>query len=289
MKVLQKIADVKQIINHLKQNQTKIAFVPTMGALHQGHLELLKIARNYSDFVVLSIYVNPTQFGKNEDFDKYPRNLDQDISKIQHQNISIDLIFAPTNQDIYPFPESQTPILTFPFLSQKLCGISRPTHFDGVGLVVLKLLNIVQPDYLIMGQKDFQQTVIIQRLIDEFFLDTKLITVPTVREKDGLALSSRNIYLNNDERNQALILFRSLSEIKNHLRVGISDNEIQKILNLHKDLINQTPNLKVDYLEVLNAKDLQPVKQIEKGMKIVIAIAVFVGKTRLIDNFVLEF
>ncbi len=288
MKVLQKIAEVKQTINQLKENHTKIAFVPTMGALHQGHLELLKIAKNYSDFVVLSIYVNPTQFGKNEDFDKYPRNLQQDIDKIQQQNISIDLVFAPTNHDIYPFPES--PILSFPFLSQKLCGISRPTHFDGVGLVVLKLLNIIQPDFLIMGQKDFQQTVIIQRLIDEFFLDTKLIIVPTVREKDGLALSSRNVYLNSEEREQALILFKTLTAIQNQLKTNMNVHEIQQILEGHRNFINLLNNVKLDYLEILDAKNLQPIAlSIEKGMKIVVAIAVFVGKTRLIDNFVIEF
>lgn len=287
MKVLQKISDVKQIINTLKQKNKNIAFVPTMGALHDGHLELLKIAKNYADFVVLSIYVNPTQFGKNEDFDKYPRNLEQDIYKIQENHIAVDLIFAPTNSEMYPFPES--PNLSFPFLSQKLCGISRPTHFDGVSLIVLKLLNIVQPHYLIMGQKDFQQTVIIQRLIDEFFLDTQLITVPTVREKDGLALSSRNIYLNSEERNQAIILFQTLTAIKNQLKINMYADEIQKILIPYKETIEKNPYLKLDYLEVLNAKDLQPINSIEKGMKILIAIAVFVGKTRLIDNFVLEF
>ncbi|GIV44160.1 MAG: pantothenate synthetase [Bacteroidia bacterium] len=212
MKVLGEIKEIRRFIKNIKQKNTKVAFVPTMGALHEGHLELLKTAKNYADFVVLSIYVNPTQFGKNEDFDKYPRNLEKDLLTIQNHNLSIDVVFAPSNQEMYPFSES--PSLTFPSLSQKLCGISRPTHFDGVGLIVLKLLNIIQPDYLIMGQKDFQQTVIIQRLIDEFFFDIQLIVVPTVREKDGLALSSRNMYLSPQERQQALILYQTLNSGK---------------------------------------------------------------------------
>lgn len=287
MKVLDKIAEAKQIIRSIKQKGVKVAFVPTMGAIHEGHLELLKTAKNYADFVVLSIYVNPTQFGKNEDFDKYPRNLEQDLLTIQSHNIPVDLVFAPSNQEMYPFPES--PNLTFPFLSQKLCGISRPTHFDGVGLVVLKLLNIIQPDYLIMGQKDFQQTVIIQRLIDEFFLDAQLVVVPTVREKDGLALSSRNVYLSPKEREQALLLYQTLNAIKEQLRIGMHYNEVQEILNVHKASINSKPNVKLDYLEVLNTKDLQPLVSIEEGMKILVSAAVFVGETRLIDNFVVEF
>lgn len=287
MKVFNSIIETKQVIKNLKQKNARIAFVPTMGALHQGHLELLKVARQYADFVILSIYVNPTQFGKNEDFDKYPRNLEQDIQKIHENQITVDLLFVPDNQEMYPFPD--IPQLTFPSLSKILCGISRPTHFDGVGLVVLKLLNIVQPNFLIMGQKDFQQTVIIQRLIDEFFIDTQLITVPTVREKDGLALSSRNTYLSTEERQQAIILFKTLSAIKNQLQLNMYADEMEQILSAHRNFINFHPNLKLDYLEVLNAQNLQPILCIEKGMKIVVAIAVLVGKTRLIDNLIIEF
>lgn len=288
MKLFERIPEIKQEIKSLKQKGNKLSFVPTMGALHFGHLKLLEEASKYADQVVLSIYVNPTQFGKNEDFDRYPRDLAKDLKMIEDNEIKVDYVFAPTTHEMYPF--SDIPQLAFPFLSQKLCGISRPTHFDGVGLVVLKLLNIVQPDYLIMGQKDFQQTVIIQRLIDEFFLDVQLITVPTVREKDGLALSSRNVYLNPQERVQALILYKTLKAIKEQLHLNMEIQEIEKILKAHREAIKLLPNVKLDYLEILNAKDLQPITScIEKGMKIVIAIAAFVGKTRLIDNMVIEF
>ncbi len=286
MKVLTRVYEVKQNIRPIKQKGIKIAFVPTMGALHQGHIELLKQARFYAHFVVLSIFVNPTQFGGNEDYDKYPRDLDNDILTIKKNNIPVDCVFAPSVQEMYPFLE--IPQLTLPFLSQKLCGLSRPTHFDGVGLVVLKLLNIVQPDFLIMGQKDYQQTVIIQRLIDEFFIDTQLITIPTVRESDGLALSSRNIYLNAEERENALILYKTLNSIQKELKIGMNALQIQSLLKKYRETFAQNGFVKLDYLEILDAYNLVPIQEIQRGSKILIAIAAYIGKTRLIDNMVLE-
>jgi pantoate--beta-alanine ligase len=287
MEVLHQIQEIKSILKPMKLKEKTIAFVPTMGALHKGHLELLKQAQKYGNIVVLSIFVNPTQFGANEDFDKYPRNLEQDIQILQTENIHVDYLFVPSIEEMYPF--SEKPELKFPFLSQKLCGISRPTHFDGVGLVVLKLLNIVQPDYLIMGQKDFQQTVIIQRLIQEFFLDTQLIVVPTVREKNGLALSSRNQYLTAEQKNQALILYNTLQFLSQHLYVGMTSNQIISLLQQTHSQLTEHPYFRLDYLEILNANTLQEIEKIQAGDKILIAIAGYIGSTRLIDNFVIQF
>jgi len=287
MKVLEQISEVKKKIKQAKQIGQSIAFVPTMGALHDGHLELLRQAKQYASLVVLSIFVNPTQFGVNEDFDKYPRNLEKDLEIILSNDLKVDWIFAPSVSEMYPFNES--PTLKFPFLSQKLCGNSRPTHFDGVGLIVLKLLNIVQPDFLIMGQKDFQQTVIIQRLIEEFFLDTQLIIVPTVRELNGLALSSRNQYLTPEQKNQALVLYNTLKNISQKLQLGMNSSEISYLLEQTRSELTNHHYFRLDYLEVLNARNLQPIKLIQSGDKVLVAIAGYVGNTRLIDNFVLDF
>lgn len=276
--IIRTIAELKR---HIALISGGLAFVPTMGALHEGHLSLLRYANAHYPHTLLSIFVNPTQFGKNEDFDKYPRDLESDVALVAGSGIQLSGVFAPDIQSMYPY--EQVPLVSFPFLSNKLCGKSRPGHFDGVSIVLLKLLNLIRPKALVMGQKDYQQTVIVRRLIEEFFIETELVVSPTVREPSGLAMSSRNQYLSTEERSLASELYACLQNLASRLEVGMKYEFIQKLCSEHAKSLSDK-GIKMDYLEVLQAQDLEPFQELKSGMQYVVAIAAFVGNTRLIDN-----
>ncbi len=256
-----------------------IGFVPTMGYLHEGHLSLMKIAKKECDLVIVSIYVNPTQFGPTEDLAKYPRDFERD--KKLCEDVGVDIIFYPSDKEMYT--EGYLTFVKVETMSEKLCGITRPTHFRGVTTIVLKLFNIVKPHKAYFGLKDYQQFVIIKKMVDDLNVDVEMIGCPIIREKDDLAMSSRNTYLNTEERKQATVLSQSLINAKKLFFEGETDSE--KLKKVIKDMINKTIG-KIDYVEIFSPKSLEPVKKTSKGD--VIALAVFFGKTRLIDNVILE-
>jgi len=256
----------------------RIAFVPTMGYFHKGHLALMKEAKKIADCVVVSIYVNPTQFGPKEDFSKYPRDLKRDLKMAE--SVGVDVIFYPPDDEIYPV-DYQT-YIDVGKVTRNLCGISRPGHFRGVTTICLKLFNIVKPHIAIFGKKDFQQYITIKRMIEDLNLDLQIIGLSTVREADGLAMSSRNKYLQNNERSSALTLFASLKLAQKLYSDG--ERKTSVIINEVKKLIKKANYTDIDYIKICETKTLSDVDEIKSQS--VIALAVKVGKTRLIDNHV---
>ena len=267
---------IQQLALSLKRKGKKISFVPTMGALHQGHLSLIQKARKLGDFVVAGIFVNPTQFGQKEDYKKYPRDLKKDKELLQ--KAGCDLIFAPRVKDIYP--EGYLTYIDVEELSQKLEGASRPGHFKGVCTIVARLFNIVQPDFAIFGQKDAQQAIIIKKMAEDLNFPLKIIVCPTVREKDGLACSSRNCYLTTEERDQAKILYQSLKLGEKLIKAG--ERNPLKVIKKMTETIQQMPLAKIGYIALTDTQTLEPVRKI-KG-ELLLSLAVKFGKTRLIDN-----
>lgn len=260
----------------LSATQGKIALVPTMGNLHEGHLTLTKIARTHADVVVVSIFVNPTQFGVGEDFDSYPRTLDADVAALS--DVGVDFVFAPSVDEMYPTYPPNVQVLSGE-ITKLLCGKSRPTHFDGVGLVVSKLFNIVRPDVAVFGKKDYQQLAIIRQLNDELNFGIDIIGADIVRADDGLALSSRNQYLSVDERAVAPVLSQTLQALADKLaRASIID--YGALIDDAKATLTQA-GFVVDYLEIYN-RQLQTVSQADKAL--VILVAAWLGKARLLDN-----
>lgn len=249
-----------------------------MGYFHEGHLSLMRAARKENDVVVVSLFVNPTQFGPNEDLDRYPRDFDRDQRLAAE--VGVDAIFAPTPEEMYP-PGYAT-YVEVERLSQGLCGQSRPGHFRGVATVVCKLFNIVQPDRAYFGQKDFQQQLIIRRMVRDLNFPLTIVTVPTVREPDGLAMSSRNAYLSPEERKSALALIRSLKQGEALIRSG--ERQAQKIRQAMAETLGSDPRVCIDYVEVRDPESLEPVFTIDG--EVLLAVAAFVGQTRLIDNLV---
>lgn len=258
--------------------ESVIAFVPTMGNLHEGHLELVRIARQHGQCVVASIFVNPLQFGPNEDFDRYPRTLEADCAKLQGL---ADVVFAPTANEMYP--EQQTIFVDPPPIANELCGSTRPGHFRGMATVVLKLLNIVQPQVALFGKKDYQQLHIIRQMVAQLNLPTRIVGGETVRAADGLALSSRNQYLNKAERAEAGFLYRTLLEMRQAILQGEQDIE-----HLQQKAVERLAarGWVVDYVAVRNQSDLQPGNGTEYGR--VILAAARLGNTRLLDNVEIE-
>jgi pantoate--beta-alanine ligase len=250
-----------------------------MGALHAGHLSLVQQAHRISDHVLVSIFVNPKQFGPNEDFQEYPRTLDRDLSLLEESGV--DSVFIPELGEIYPAGFETYVVVEE--LSQKLCGVSRPIHFRGVATVVLKLINIVQPESAVFGQKDAQQFTIIQRMLRDLNLEVELVACPIVREPDGLALSSRNQYLNAAERRAATILFQCLRWAKQSVEQGEAGSE--RILEGIRDRIEKEPLARLDTAEIVDAENLSRRASVEKNSLLV--LAVFIGRTRLIDNIIL--
>lgn len=257
----------------------RVGFVPTMGALHEGHLSLVRAARTQSDLVVVSIFVNPTQFGPNEDFAKYPRSFERDAAMLESEKA--DCIFSPTVEEMYP--AGATTWVTVEGLSEKLDGSSRPGHFRGVSTVVSKLFNIVQPDSAFFGQKDAAQVAIIRKMARDLNLDVEIVVCPIVREKDGLAMSSRNAYLNPEQRRQALVLSRSLQRAQQMNSQG--QESAEELIRAGKEAVAQEPAVKLDYFEIVDSDTLEPLKDTRNGA--LVAVAAYVGTTRLIDNALL--
>jgi pantoate--beta-alanine ligase len=279
MQIVESIAAFRQLRSTWEDQDLTVSLVPTMGALHAGHLSLLGPACE-ADRVVVSIFVNPTQFGLHEDLQRYPRPLEQDLSLLKERGV--DAVFLPSVSEIYP--EGYRTFVTVDDLSSRLCGVSRPGHFRGVATVVLKLFNIVRPHRAVFGQKDAQQTIILRRMVRDLNLDVELIVQPIIREPDGLALSSRNQNLNPEERKAATVLFRSLEFARQASLQGQSRTD--ELLRGVRDLIESEPLARLDYAELVNADDLSPLDEVTNHA--LLALAVFIGKTRLIDNVFLD-
>lgn len=257
----------------------RLGFVPTMGALHDGHLSLVRAARAQCDAVVVSIFVNPLQFGPSEDLANYPRSFERDCELLRKEDVNF--VFAPTIEEMYP--EKAVSYVTVEGLSEKLCGRSRPGHFRGVTTVVAKLFHIVQPDAAFFGQKDAAQAAIIRRMVRDLNFPMEIVVCPIVREPDGLAMSSRNAYLSQAERKFALVLHRALEELCRNFDSG--EHNSSRLIQSGKQLLMEQPEVRLDYLEIVDPDTLEPVEEIKHPA--LAAIAAFVGKTRLIDNVLL--
>jgi len=278
MKVVKSIKEMQTYSESLRLLGKKIAFVPTMGYFHEGHLTLMREARKMADCVVVSIYVNPTQFGPKEDLSKYPRDFDRDLRMAE--SVNADVIFFPPDTEMYP-ANYQT-YINVERVTQNLCGISRPTHFRGVTTICLKLFNIVKPHFAIFGKKDFQQYIAIKRMVTDLNLDLQIIGLPTVREADGLAMSSRNVYLKGNERSSALTLIGGLKLAQNLYTAG--ERKTTVIIGTVEKLIKSADYTNIDYIKICDTTNLEDVDEIQSPA--VIALAVKVGATRLIDNHV---
>jgi pantoate--beta-alanine ligase len=280
MKVITSIREIQPITKQTKAESLTIGFVPTMGFLHEGHLTLLKKARQENDIVILSIFVNPLQFGPTEDFSTYPRDIERDRALAECEKV--DYLFHPSAEEMYPVEPSLKVVVQD--RTDVLCGKTRPGHFDGVATVLTKLFNIVTPTRAYFGLKDAQQVAVVDGLISDLNFPIELVPVDIVREEDGLAKSSRNINLLPEERIQAAVLFRSLNEARETIKNGEQNPNI--ITSLIKEIISSETNGKIDYVEILTYPGLKPVVNLEKT--IIIALAVKFTKVRLIDNLILE-
>ena len=279
MKIVKTIKEVRESIKGWRKEGLSIGFVPTMGYLHEGHMSLISRASE-NDRIVVSIFVNPMQFGPKEDLASYPRDLESDSRLCEESGV--DLIFTPEPEEMY---ESDfCSFVDMSVLTEELCGLSRPVHFRGVCTVVSKLFNIVTPDKAYFGEKDAQQLAIIKRMVRDLNFDIEICGCPIIREKDGLAMSSRNTYLKEEEREAALVLSRSILLGKKLLADGEKDATV--LVKEMKEYIEKEPLARIDYLKVVDAASLQQVERIDKA--ILVAIAVFIGKTRLIDNFTFD-
>jgi pantoate--beta-alanine ligase len=282
MEIINRRQRMQSVIRKIKRDHDKtIGFVPTMGALHEGHLSLVKEARKMCDIVVVSIFVNPTQFGPNEDLNKYPRNLTGDTALLTEYNV--DYIFVPTVEEIYP-PGFAT-YIEVEGITDKLEGESRPGHFRGVATVVTILFNIIKPDFAFFGQKDAQQTVVVKRLTQDLGLETEIVVLPTVREENGLALSSRNQYLNAEERQAASIIYRALKAARAEFKNGERNSD--RLIEAVRTTLGQEPRIKIDYISVNDTETLEAIERIGEN-PVFVSLAVYFGKTRLIDNFILN-
>lgn len=280
MEVIRSIEDIRKIVYKNKFEGKKIALVPTMGFLHDGHKSLMKAARKDNDIVIVSVFVNPTQFGPNEDYDSYPRDIERD-SKICESE-GVDYIFTPDPEIMYPDGYS-TFVLPGEHMTNILCGVSRPGHFRGVCTVLTKLFNIISPNNAYFGEKDIQQLGIIRRMVKDFNYDINIIGCPIVREDDGLAKSSRNVYLNSEEREIATVLRKSLLKADELIKSG--EKDVLVIKNLIEDMINSEKYTRIDYVEIIDFDTFNKIEKVED--KTLIVMAVYVGKTRLIDNIVI--
>ncbi len=280
MDVISRIAAVKAAVKKKKSQGMSVGFVPTMGFLHEGHLSLVKESLRRTDCSVVSIFVNPTQFGPHEDFKTYPRDLERDSALLEE--LGVNILFIPDAQEMYP--EGFKTYVEVEELQDKFEGQSRPGHFKGVCTVVLKLFIIVQPDVAFFGQKDAQQAVILQKMVQDLNLDVDLQVLPIIREKDGLALSSRNVYLSQNERKAALCLIRSLKKAKRLIEAGEKDSRV--ILNAMEGLISTEPLATLDYLAVVDLDNFEPLDKIERN--VFILVAVYFGEVRLLDNMIIQ-
>ena len=280
MKVISSISQMQAWSARTRRKGKTIGFVPTMGYLHEGHLSLMRKARKENDYLVISIFVNPAQFGPKEDFKRYPRNFSRD--KELSKSCGVDVIFYPRAKDMYP--QGYKTYVKVEDLSNVLCGASRPGYFRGVCAVVLKLFNIVQPDAAYFGQKDAQQAIVVEKMVKDLNLPLKIKTSPIIREKEGLALSSRNSYLNEQQRKDAIILYKSLQTAVGMIQSGYKDP--RKIIAKMRKMIKSGRGTRIEYIRIVDISNLTEVKRI-KG-RLLIAVAVFLGKTRLIDNVIIR-
>lgn len=281
MIICRTIREVREAVSNSKSFAKTVSLVPTMGALHSGHMSLIDTAKSNSDVVVVSIFVNPTQFAPNEDFDTYPRQESEDIEKCRQSGVSI--VFIPDSTDIYN--DHRYLSIQIDQLNEHMDGQSRPGFFEGILQIVNKLFNIIQPNIAVFGQKDIQQFLILSRMVEEFNLPVRLISAPTVRADDGLALSSRNAYLTKQERRLAPSLYRALVYIEKNILQGV---HTPKMLIDHQRMELEAKGFRVDYLDVYSTTTLQPVETLRENNQYTIAGAVYLGDTRLIDNLLTE-
>jgi len=281
MKVLRTVAEIQAYTAELKKAGKSIGLCPTMGALHEGHLTLMRAAREACDVVIASVFVNPTQFGPNEDFDAYPRQFAEDCAKLE--TVSVDAVFHPEPKEMYPEGYA-TYVNVEGSITNKLCGAQRPGHFRGVATVVTKLINLARADKAFFGQKDAQQVVVIKRFVKDLHLPVEINMVPICREESGLARSSRNAYLSPAEKEAALVLSRSLRKAQEAFANG--EKSVEAVKELVRAEITTEPMAVIDYVEIFSFPDLNPMESLDEPA--LLAIAVKIGKTRLIDNVILE-
>ncbi|MFZ5516744.1 MAG: pantoate--beta-alanine ligase [Candidatus Zhuqueibacterota bacterium] len=280
MKIINSISEMQRLADTLHQDGKIIGLVPTMGYLHEGHLSLVREAKQRCDVAVMSIFVNPTQFSPHEDLEAYPRDMDRDVELAK--TVGCDIVFHPQSSEIYP--EGYLTYVQVEKITRLLCGKSRPTHFRGVTTIVAKLFNIVKPHIAVFGQKDAQQALVIRRMVDDLNFDIEIVVAPIVRERDGLAMSSRNTYLSAGQRNQAVALSQALFIAKEEIEEGERDSAaLKKII---RNRLSQLPEGEIDYIEIVDTGNLRPVKKLSG--EVLVALAVKIGKTRLIDNFIIE-
>jgi pantoate--beta-alanine ligase len=280
MDVATTIESVRSLVKAARERGRKIGLVPTMGALHVGHVSLIEAAVNNGDFVIVSIFVNPTQFGPGEDYEKYPRPLEADLAICR--KASVDVVFAPTPKEMYP-AENLTWV-TVEKLTEPLCGRSRPGHFRGVTTVCAKLFNIVEPDAAYFGQKDGQQAIVIQRMVADLNMPLRIVVCPTVREPNGLAVSSRNQYLNDRQKQDAAVIYASLQECRRMIDAGVSD--AGQIVGRMRGMLEQVALIKIEYVSIVDAETLEEVQAV--GGRVLVAVAVRIGPARLIDNIMVD-
>ena len=282
MEIINRRQRMSSVARKIRRDQDRsIGLVPTMGALHEGHLSLVREARRMCDVVVVSVFVNPTQFGPSEDYEHYPRNLTKDTAILTDYNV--DYIFAPAAEEIYP--KDFSTYVNVGGLSKLLEGESRPGHFRGVATVVAILLNTVRPDFAFFGQKDAQQSLIIKRMVRDLAFDTEIVVLPTVREDSGLAISSRNLYLGPEDRDAASIIHQGLRQAKEVFKKG--EKHAGKLAETVRTIIESEPRVRVDYVRVVDADTLEKLDKLD-DRPVLIAVAAYVGKTRLIDNITLN-
>ena len=280
MKLCSTIPEARAACRAVRANRKRLALVPTMGALHEGHLSLVRAAKAQCEAVAVSIFVNPTQFGPTEDLSKYPRQFDRDRQLLEKEGV--DILFAPSVDEIYP--NGQVTWVLVEGLSEKLDGRSRPGHFRGVATIVSKLFHIHEPDAAFFGQKDAAQLAVIRRMVEDLSFPVEIVACPIVREPDGLAMSSRNAYLNPEERGRALVLQRSLQQVQHEFQAG--ERTSAQLISAAKKVFAREPQVVLDYFEIVDPETLDPVERISQ--KTLVAVAAYVGSTRLIDNTVLD-
>lgn len=289
MELVDTVGGMQAHVDEVRAEGRRLALVPTLGALHEGHLALVRAASNEADHVTVSIFVNPTQFGPDEDYDDYPRDLEGDQEKLDA--LGVDTLFAPSVKEMYPFVNDDAlpgppAWVDVEHLDDHLCGAYREGHFRGVATVVTKLFHACKPDVAVFGKKDAQQYVIVQRLVDDLLFDVEVVGIPTVREPDGLARSSRNAYLDPDEREQAPALYEAVTAARTAIEGG--EQEAEAVVRAMQDTLATAPDAEVEYAEVVDAYTLQPVDRLAPGQDVLAAVAVYFGETRLIDNAFVE-
>lgn len=282
MELIRTIAEAHDLVEKIRLSGRLIGLVPTMGALHRGHLALVDEIRDHVDVIIMSIFVNPLQFGPNEDFDRYPRTLDSDMKLAE--SVGVDYIFCPDVNEMYPGNVKTRVIVSD--LPNHLCGLSRPGHFDGVTTVVAKLFNILKPHVAIFGEKDRQQAIIIQKMVKDLSINVNILTLPIVREVDGLAMSSRNSFLSESERHEAVKLFQSLNFAKQMIVTG--ERDLSLIIESVKNFITSGNSAEIDYISLVDTETLEELSELKEGDSVLIALAVKFGKTRLIDNLMVK-